>query len=80
MLESLHFVYHRGRCRTSKIGRRGSGIRIGLHGLRRIGGILVLLDLRFPKVVSNGTGRVWKYGTDLTMRSAHRNANKVAIE
>ena len=53
MLESLHFVYHRGRCRTSKTGRRGSGIRIGLRGLMRIGVILVLLDLRFPTRVSD---------------------------
>jgi hypothetical protein len=48
VLESLHFVSHHERYRTSKIGRRGNGIQIGLGGLEHRGGILVVLDLRFP--------------------------------
>lgn len=80
MLESWHFVYHRERCRTSKIGRRGSGIPRELGDLERRGGILVMLDLRFPIGISDGHRRVWSERTDLTTRSAHRNANRVAIE
>jgi hypothetical protein len=59
VLESLHFVYHRERCRTNKIGRRGNGIQIGLGDLERRGEILVMLDLRFPVAVSHGYRRLW---------------------
>jgi len=55
VLESLHSVYHRERCRTNKIGRRGNGIQIRSSGLERRGGRLVVLDLRFPIQVSHGS-------------------------
>jgi len=56
VLESLHFVYHRERCRTNKIGRRGNGIQIRSSDLERRGGILEVLGLRFPIRVRDDIG------------------------